>query len=425
MAKRKVSNLDLKIKLTNEYLDNGGYEKIPFNGLLEDLKLVKKDSDGKVDPNTVSVSVNAFMLAILGSHLNQPPFAPDMIFEYKSTLQKSYNFDQQNIDTEQEFDKIYDEYKVKNDTLFRGQREAKWRLYSKIQRQWILEQLFSSEDNYQTLLESLVELGKAKYGAEIKKNLNEHNIDSENSIAVLGYLQHHGCPTPLLDWTYKFQNALFFGLDGLQIEQRKIEIDDYFSVYHIEENYFEGSNLRVIIENGLREIEKPMLEDLISKIAGNDIKKKDKMTKHFAGRQLLDRKKLFGSGLISHMTTIPNLLNFPLGYFSDKDIELGILFSLNNSLNIQNQQGVFIWNADPAKPIELVGDELYMQNLSPEEAKNYSFCSCFNINKKLAAYVRKRLEEDGINKEFIYPTPEINTYETFEKAKKSKTAHNS
>lgn len=423
MAKREISNLDLKMKLTMEYLDNGGYEKIWSNRLLDDLMLVKKSKDGKVDPDTISSSVNAFMLAILGSHLSQAPFSPELMFEYKSTLQKSYNFEQQNIDTIEDFDKIYEEYKLKKGIIYRGQSEAKWRLYSKIQRQWIEEKLFDSEDSYQAFLEKIVELGKSEFRAQIREILKEHNIDSENSISILGYLQHHGCPTPLLDWTYKFQNSLFFALDGLNSGERKTEIDDYFSVYHIEEKHFAGSNLRLIIETSTESIEKSMLEKMILEIAGEDENKEEEMRKHFAGRQLLDRKKLYGSGLVNHMTQIPHLLDFPLGYFSDKDTESGILFSLNNNINIKNQEGVFTWNSDPSKPIELVGDELYMQNLSKDESKNYRFCNCFNINKKLADHVRKRIEEDGVNKAFIYPTSNTSTLDIFERSKKIMEKH--
>jgi hypothetical protein len=49
MSKREISNLELKLKVTHEYLDNGGYEKIWDIGLLEDLKKVKSGPDGKVD----------------------------------------------------------------------------------------------------------------------------------------------------------------------------------------------------------------------------------------------------------------------------------------------------------------------------------------------------------------------------------------
>src|SRR5687767_2662730 len=99
MPKRKISNLDLKIKLTKEYLDNGGYQKIWDVGLLEDLLEVKSGPDGKPDPETITARVNAFMLAILGSQLEPLSYSPNHLSEYETTLQKSHNFDQQNIDT--------------------------------------------------------------------------------------------------------------------------------------------------------------------------------------------------------------------------------------------------------------------------------------------------------------------------------------
>lgn len=417
MPKRKISNLDLKIKLTNEYLNNDGIEKIPSIRLLEDLIKVKSGPDGKVDPDTVSTTVNAFMLALLGSHLSPPYFHPEHISEYKSTLQKNNSFVQENIDTEKQFNKIYEEFKGKENIIFRGQREAKWRLYSKLQRLWLAEKLHEKED-YETFLTRLVELGKEEYTRPIQELLKANHVDTSNSIAILAYLQHHECPTPLLDWTYSFQNALYFALDGLEPNKSTIEIEDYCSVYYIEEEYFEGGSLRKIMSDGLDELDALELARMIKIISNGDEEKKKEMTEHFAGRKVFDREKLNGSGLISHMTKIEHLINFPIGYFSDRDKDSGILFSLNNSKNILNQQGVFTWNADPSKPIELVGDEQFKEGTTEEEAKEYSFCSCFNIHKSLESHIRKKLEADGITKDFIYPTPDINSWGIFEKCKK-------
>src|SRR5690606_36687755 len=119
------------------------------------------------------------------------------------------------------------------------------------------------------------------------------------------------------------------------------------------------------------------------------------------------------------MTKVEHLINFPIGYFSDRDKDTGILFSLNNSKNILNQQGVFTWNADPSKPIELVGDEQFKEGKDEEEAKDYSFCSCFNIHKSLEDHIRRKLEADGITRIFIYPPPDINTWEIVEKSRQS------
>jgi len=417
MAKREIPDLDLKIKFTKELIENQ-LGRINSSSILDDLLKVKYGADGKVNPDTVSTSLNAFMLGILVSHELPPVFHPEHISEYQSILQKSDCFTQTSIDTEEQFDKIYDEYKKKNNMIFRGQKEAKWRLYSKLQRHWITEKLFDKDYTYQNLIENLVENGKQKHADKIKEILSANHIDTENTISVLGFLQHHSCPTPLLDWTYKFQNALFFAIDGLEQNNGTIEVEDYFSVYFIEENELEDGNIKSILKEVLSQIEEEELQKLITEIANGNEEKIKEMEAHFSGRHLFDRTKINGSGFISKATKIVNLMNHKVAYFSDKDKESGIIFSLNNSKNILNQEGVFVWNSDPTKPLELISDEFYKEEFPDDDCK-YNFCHYFNINKKLEQHIRKRLQEDGITKEFIYPTPELNTYEVFEHTKEN------
>jgi len=414
MPKRNISDLELKIKFTKEFLENGGIKRIPDIDLLEDLEQVRTGPDGQIDTDSISPRVNAFMRGILVSHQLPPVFVTGHISFYSSLLQKTNNFDQINIDTTEKFDEIYENFKLKDNILFRGQREAKWRLYSKLQRHWTLDNLFRKSKSYKTVIKRLIEFGKIKYEKQIKEILKSHNIDCINSVSILSFLQHHSCPTPLLDWTYKFQNALYFGIDDLQPSTTTIEIDNYFSIYYIEERHFEDGNMRSIIDNGLSEIEKPLLLEEIAKIA-KDEKTRIEMEDHFKGRKLFDRQKITGSGLIEHMTRIDSLIGFPIAYFSDKDKESGILFSLNNSKNILNQIGVFTWNSDPFKPLELLGEEQFLSDKKDADV-NYKFCSCFNINKNLYNHVKQKLDADGITKEFIYPTKDLNAWSIFELA---------
>ncbi|MDD2475675.1 MAG: FRG domain-containing protein [Dysgonamonadaceae bacterium] len=416
MGKREISNLDLKVQFTNEYLRSGGLEKILDPNLLQDLINMKFDHNGKAIPESVTPRANAFMFALLGTQLQPPFYSKDFISEYSSILQKSKCFDQINIDTVEHFDKIYDEYKVKDHMLFRGQREARWRLYSNLQRFWILHKLYEEENSFEDFLDKLVTNGKTDYEEHIKQILSEHNIDTLNAISILGFLQHHSCPTPLLDWTYKFQNALFFGLDGLELNQGAKEIDDYFSLFYIEEEYMGEGGMRKLMDGSFEDVGQALTLELIAKIAKDD-KQRLEMEEHFKGRSIIDKSKVFGSGLIKYVTEIKHMVNIPLSFFSDKDADSGFIFSLNNSKNIQNQVGAFTWNADPIKPLEIIGNEQYL--LAKEESKpeEYRFCSCFNINKKLEDHILKRLEDDGITRDFIYPTPDINTWDIYEKSR--------
>ena len=415
MPKREISNLDLKIKLTKEYLNNQGYKKIFDVGLLEDLKQVKSGPDGKTDPDTVSTKVNAFMMTILASQLSPPFYSPNHISEYETTLQKSNSFDQINIDTEEQFDKIYQEFKLKTDFLFRGQKEAKWRLYSTLQRNWILNKLDDKFESYQAILEKLVEAGRSLYNERYIELLGEKHDDANNDIAVLSFLQHHGCPTPLLDWTYKFQNALFFALDGLQNDVHKKEIDGYFSVYFIKEQDFEKGGMRDLIYESIESTQEFALDKMIEMVTDNE-KLKAEMKERFKGRKAIDIKRVKGSGMIGHMLKIERMIKFPVTYFGDGKPD-DISFSLNNSKNIQNQAGVFTWNSDSTKPLEMVVNE---QNIEvgkenePAEDKQYKLCECFNINKNLADHIMQILNTDGITKEFIYPTHDINTWGVYD-----------
>jgi hypothetical protein len=91
-----------------------------------------------------------------------------------------------------------------------------------------------------------------------------------------------------------------------------------------------------------------------------------------------------------------------------------LIFSLSNSNNIKNQKGVFTWNAESSKPLEMVGNEQYDKSRSENDPEDYRFSGCYNINKKLVPYIIEKLETDGITKEFIYPDTELETWEIYE-----------
>lgn len=413
MENSSEKNLELKFKLTNQYLRSGGLEKILDVNLLDDIINVKYDKNGNFQSESITNRLNSFMNVILSSHLNLPFYSPKNISEYSSILQKSIIFEQERIDTISQFDKIYDDLKNNTELLFRGQREAKWRLYNKLQREWILQNLCESESNYKDFITKLIENGKAKYKSDIENIFKKKNDDKINDIAVLGYLQHHKCPTPLLDWTISIQNAMYFGIEGLELIESVKEIDNYFSIYYIEKKHFENGSSKVILKDIITEQGNFIKSEAISNITNNKYEKL-KTENHFRDRAYFDKTRFFGSGLINHMTKISNMMEIDLDFFSDFDISSGLIYSLENNQNIINQKGAFSWNSDSTKPIELFGYDKYIEEKEPDEISDYRFCKCLNINKKIAEHIRKRLNEDGIDSDYIYPTKDINTWNIFE-----------
>ena len=359
------------------------------------------------------------MGALLMSHLTLPVFHPEYITEYQSLLQKDLSYEQENVDTAEQLDTLVEDFKDKKDTLFRGQAEAKWRLYSKAQRLWIIDKWQQTGLTYQTFLEKLVELGKEKYMAQIQETLQQFHIDTANDIAVLAFLQHHGCPTPLMDWTFDFKTGLFFAVDGAKFTDDKHEIDQYISLYHLEKKYFKDGSMREIIEGCLNTVSKDWIGKLITAIAGDNEAKLKEMNEKFADRSFFDNARIPGAGLVENITEMNKMINMPMIYFSDDDAGSGIIFSLKNSQNVIKQQGVFIWTASPDTPFEMVGAQEYAKGKSEDEPAEFRFCKCFNIHKSLLPYIREKLAGEGVSAETIYPTKpdEIDTWPIYEQAK--------
>ncbi len=411
----KIKNFDLKFQLTNEFLRNGGIEKISSLNLLNDIINVKYDENLKPIEESVGSILRSFMTVILSEHMEDPIISDNFLPEFQSLLQKSYSFDQISIDTEREFDEIYKKFNSANDILFRGQREAKWRLYNTLQREWIDCRINNTENNYKELVKKLVISGKDKYADEIKTILKSYDIDTLNDISVLGYLQHHSCPTPLLDWTYSFKVALFFGIDNLEQNKDVKEIQNYFSVYYLEEENIDGC--KELISESLHSVGEKLKTKMLKKISKNK-KQFNEMKEHFKDIPIFDKNKLKGSGMVKNMVEVEKLFTFDLLYFSDKNKDLGVLFSLENNNNIKNQKGVFMWNSTPLIPLETLGKNIYKELESDKNEGEYRFCRVININKKLEKYIRNCLNKESITKETIYTEKETNAWRIYEKSLK-------
>jgi hypothetical protein len=396
-------DMDLKVKLYKEYLDNGGIEKIVFPELLRDLMKVKQLPNGKVNPATVSSVVNAAMLAYVASQLDAPFTTDKYLAEYQTVLQKSIFFDQETIDTKEQFNEVFEKYKETTGILYRGLNEAKYRLYSSLQRCWITGKFPEQNANFADFLRALVENARKVHGSVLTNYFKIANFDPTNDLAILSFLQHYGCGTPLLDWTYSFSNALYFATERISAPTTTHEIDQYFCVYFIQESDLEKGSLKNMIHTGLNKYREDFKQKLKEQMLSGPFSK-EQIDYYFTDDLMNQMFDISASkGVVKELTKIDNLLTAPLLYFSDFNNSNAIRYSVNNSLNIVNQKGAFTWNADPVMPLEHVANEVVKKE-NPNA--DYHFCQCINFNKKLAHIVRDKLNEINVTRDFIYPNPE-------------------
>lgn len=405
--------LDLKINLFKEYLDNVGYDKLRDPELIDDLLDVKELPNGKVDPNTLTARVRAAMNAYVGSQLMEPLMSNENISEYQTLLQKEIFFEQITIDNKAEFDEIFEKFINEKQILFRGLNEAKYRLYSSLQRHWINKNLADNFD-YSEFLKALISNAKEIENGTIANYLDSTFFDSDNDLAVLSFLQHHRCPTPLLDWTYSFGNALFFATENIKMPEDEWEIDNYFCVYYLEEKFLNENSIKEILKEGFNKYKPKLRERFYKLLKEENIDTED--IKDNLPNELINKlaASFLSKSAMKYMTKVERLVTFPILYFSDHDESYKTNYLLNNNLNIINQEGVFTWNSVPTKPLEHVANaEFREENLDSD----YRFSKCININKNLANYVRDKIKELGIRDEFIYPDPYDLAGEIFQKTK--------
>lgn len=327
---------------------------------------------------------------------------------FHSLGQKNQFFQSRTIETIKEFDKIYEQYSNETGRLFRGMNEAKFMLYSSLQRNWISSNFETNEIELATFLRILVDNARKHESDLIINQLKDKNINSINDISVLSILQHYRCPTPLLDWTYNFKVALFFALENLNHPKSKFNnIDNYFSLYHIEESRFQAGELREIIMLSNRqnfEIYKQVLIAFGVKQGKNGTQLEKELTPQKVEQIVLNN---YGKSFVQHMCNMNQMINIPVTYFSEIDNH-SIKFGMKNNPNIVNQEGVFTWNSHPFFPLQYAAEVQYMK---AEEVDAYYLSSCFNFNKTLALHIRQRLDQNKINASFIYPESNKNELE--------------
>ncbi len=329
---------------------------------------------------------------------------------YSSLAEKATFFESNNIENKTDLDDLIKEWTKKdnnNSIIFRGLTEAKYKLLNSAQRYWNGEELDRLGKSYEEFIQT--EIDKAK---RFQNGLLEKFYDSFGhpayELSILSFLQHYKAPTPLLDFTYNFDSALFFATDGLKHDP-SLDIDNYCSIYAIDTKSIPREFPSIIshIQTSLSQIDNLLIQNKGKLISSTNV------LKNF---ESLQYKTFHGLKLFYLPGYTPTGIRFTL----KSRPSFKLVYNQHN-LNIINQKGLFVFNSNPTLSLEDFfsggdGNELQSTFRLPK-------IKCWNIHKSLNEYIVRHLRENRqipIDREFMFPQEEFiasNSYKQFKNFK--------
>lgn len=318
---------------------------------------------------------------------------------YKSLADKDPHFNSKTIDDKSALDALITRWSQKDDSknlIFRGVIDAKYKLYNSGQRAWLSQELNKLGKSYNNFIQTEIDKAKAYQNNLLVKFYNAFGHPAYD-LSILSFLQHYGAPTPLLDWTYNFDNSLFFASDGLKHYPSE-DIDNYFSIYAIDTNWNGFISITEFINNSLEGLDKAFRT-----FPGSDYTDIE--------NQFSSLKYDFFSGL--QMFYVPGYVSGSLPFPIPSRLNFVLVYNQHN-LNIINQEGLFVFNSDDTIPLEDYFKGL--DSSSKDDKFRLPKIYCWNIHKSLSEYIIRYLNEKTpipINKEFIYPQEEAIALNSF------------
>lgn len=308
--------------------------------------------------------------------------------EYSNLDEKDVVFKHIVVDTKEDLEKclssedckISEHYEGKQ-FIYRGVNEAKYKMYTSAQREWIVREWERSGITFIDFIASVLNgLKKNNFFNEFYKSMNV----IVNDLLCMAFLQHYGAPAPLLDFTTDINKALYFATEDFKYPVTGSDsIDNYISLYvlklnnyvpSIDELLYDGiKNGKIALENFFKEYPNiPVNAEILERI--------NKLIEWKAGNGVLNETYKFKVEYIPNpndMKPVKSILNERLFY---------------SNPNIIAQSGCFILNTSEKQPLE----EYIHSN------DNVHDIVCLDIHKSLCDYIKKsRLA--GISRSTLFP----------------------
>jgi hypothetical protein len=264
---------------------------------------------------------------------------------------------------------------------YRGANDGSFKMYSSAQREFILRGLYNKFADYNEFLKGLFEKSKTvndgllpKMYDSTRQIISINGTNSQigyNSFWVFSFLQHYGCPSPLIDFTGSFKASLFFAWHNAKYIEGDYNLSNYIQINYFDTEETRKNNFCSIMEeakNECRDI--PIKADEFNKQFSFFVKRENKIF-YLASEGFSQTHE---------------------GIQSTPDIEFNVL-----NPNIIAQNGGFIINYDSKKTVE----ELWKECKLPQMKKVL-------IHKSLLGEIEDFIKQD-INQDierYYYPKEE-------------------
>lgn len=194
---------------------------------------------------------------------------------YKSLEEKKKHFSHyRKINTVEELEKEKEKLEedqtallaFSTELVFRGVKEAKYKLYTSAQRDWITNEWEKPGISFVDFIDR--QLYNLKKDKVLMRYFESIDI-AVNDLLLLSFLQHYGAPAPLLDFTYNMLISLFFATTGTEPNKQNFDdIENYLSVYAISVD--KRLSIDIICNNALRDYQEKNLLNRMLYIFGMD-----------------------------------------------------------------------------------------------------------------------------------------------------------